>query len=138
MNSQEAKTILEMYRPGHGNVADPRLAEALEQVRRDRGLGRWFEEQRAFDGLMAGSVKSIPVPADLKASLLASRKIVRLPLWRDGRARAAMAAVILIFPTQMKVKREGCAAANAAARTMAPGLCFRFIGGSCQRTSRRL
>lgn len=97
MNSQEAKKILEMYRPGHAEVADPRLAEAFEQAQRDHGLARWFEEQRAFDDLMAGSVKSIPVPTDLKASLLANRKIVRLPLLQDGRVHAAVAAGIVIL-----------------------------------------
>src|SRR4030095_123200 len=97
MNAHDAKQILEMYRPGGADDSDPRFVEALQQVRNDRTLRLWFEEQKAFDSAVGGGVKSIPVPSDLKASILAGRKGVRLPWWQDGRIRAAVAASIVIL-----------------------------------------
>jgi len=97
MNSQEAKRILEMYRPGGADASDPRFAEALKQLRHERKLAFWFNEQKAFDGVVASGVKAITVPADLKASLLANQRVVRFPLLQDWRVRAAVAAVVVIL-----------------------------------------
>ena len=96
MNSQEAREILESLPPGASAASDARVAEALRQAERDPALGRWLAGLRAFDQSMRVAVAGIPVPADLKASLLASPQIVRIPLWRDWRARAAAAAVVLL------------------------------------------
>jgi len=95
MKSQEAKSILQVYRPGGGDAADPRFAKALEQVGRDPELARWFGEQTSFDAAAAGGVKSIGVPADLKASILAGSKVVKFPLLQDWRVRAALAASVV-------------------------------------------
>jgi hypothetical protein len=69
----------------------------LRQVGRDPALARKFARQKSFDTVLAGGMKSFAVPSDLKASILASRKVVKLPVWRDWRARAALAASIVIF-----------------------------------------
>lgn len=97
MNREEAKSILGTYRPGGADAADPQFAEALRLVERDAELKSWFQEQRAFDSVIAGSLKDLAVPADLKTSILAGRVIVRVPLWRDSRVRVAAAAAVALM-----------------------------------------
>ena len=46
MNNQEAKLILQAYRPGGRDTFDPLFAEALEQARRDPELQKWFAERK--------------------------------------------------------------------------------------------
>lgn len=96
MNSKEAKQLLEVYRPGGADAEDPQFKEALQQARRDPALGDWFREQQTFDAAFAGSLKEASAPGDLRDSILAGRKIVKLPLWRDWRLRAAAAAVVIL------------------------------------------
>lgn len=97
MNSLEARRLLEVYRPSGADEAEPLFAEALRQVERDPELARWFKEQRTFDGDLAAGLKTLPTPADLKSFLLASRKVVRPPFWRDWRVRAAAAAIVFVL-----------------------------------------
>ena len=97
MNSEEAKRLLEVFRPGGADMEDPRFTEALLQTERDPELGRWFEEQRRFDQQFAEGVKSISVPHGLRESILAGRKVVRLGRWAQWRARAAVAACFVIL-----------------------------------------
>jgi hypothetical protein len=92
MNSEEAKQLLEVYRPGSADATDPRFAEVLDQVQRDPELSQWLKAQNKFDALMTEGLKTIEAPADLKASILASQRVVRVPLWRETRVRVAMAA----------------------------------------------
>jgi hypothetical protein len=97
MNSLEARRLLEVYRPGGADEAEPLFTEALRQVERDPELARWFQEQRTFDGDLAAGLRTLPAPADLKSFLLASRKVVRPPFWRDWRVRAAAAAIVFVL-----------------------------------------
>jgi hypothetical protein len=104
MTREEARQLLEMYRPGGADDEDPRFREALEWARRDAALGAWLEGQRAFDRVMVAAVRSTSVPADLKAALLSSRRpVVReaavwwRPSWGDWRVRAALAAAIVFL-----------------------------------------
>ena len=92
MNSEEAKRLLEVYRPGSADADDPRFAEVLDQAGRDPELSRWLKAQNRFDALMAEGLRTIEAPADLKASILASRRVIRVPFWRETRVRLAMAA----------------------------------------------
>jgi hypothetical protein len=97
MNSQQAKTILEVWRPGGQDAGRPEFTEALRQVERDPDLARWFAEQQSFDSAMRGAVQGIPVPPALKASLVATRRLVQVPLWQQPRARLALAASVLLL-----------------------------------------
>ena len=94
MKSQEAKRLLEIYRPGSADEADPRFGEALAQAGRDPELARWFEDLRRFDRQLADSLKTVSAPTDLKDAILASRKVVRPAFWQNWRAQAAAAAAI--------------------------------------------
>jgi hypothetical protein len=105
VNSQEARKILEVYRPGRDDAAEPCVTEALKCVERDPALARWFAAQRGFDDTMSAVVKDIAVPADLKESILAARKVVKVPFWRQPlseiaphwRVRAAAAAALILI-----------------------------------------
>ncbi len=96
MTSAEAKQILLLCRPGTSDLHDPEAAQALELAREDADLGRWYEEHCTFQTAMRRKLRQIEAPADLKARILAQRKIVPLPVWwRSPRWLAAAAAVVL-------------------------------------------
>ncbi len=99
MNNDEAKFILRAYRPGGPDAADPQFAEALAQARRDPELAQWLAEQTALDAAIGTKLQTVPVPADLKASILAGRKVVPLPAtpwWRIRIHPAATAAALAV------------------------------------------
>jgi hypothetical protein len=82
MTRDEAKAILQVWRPGGEDAEDPRFAEALKALEQDTELARWFAEQKGFDSAMAAQVQTIQVPRDLKASILAQKPVVRVPFWQ--------------------------------------------------------
>ncbi len=97
MNHEEAKFILRAYRPGGQDADDPQFAEALAHARRDPELARWLAEQAALDTAIGGKLQSLPVPADLKASILAGRKVIRpMPWWGRRLHPAAVAAALAV------------------------------------------
>jgi len=79
MNRVEAKLILEVSRPGDEAAADPQLAAALALAQTDPELDAWLARERAWDAAIRRELRTVPVPADLKASLLAGSKVVPLP-----------------------------------------------------------
>lgn len=98
MNNQEARLILQAYRPGGEDASDPLFAEALEQARRDPELQKWFAEQNALDARLRTQLETaIPVPRGLKSDLLALRKISRVPWWFQPMKLAVAAAVVLLL-----------------------------------------
>ena len=99
MNNEEAKLILQAYRPGGQDASDPLFAEALEHARRDPELQKWFAEQQALDSLIQSKLRStVAVPRDLKTNLLALRKIIRpVPWWFQPMKLAAAAAIVLLL-----------------------------------------
>ena len=102
MKSQDAKELLEVYRPGGADAAEPHFQEALQQAALDPRMAGWFNEQRNFDADFAKSLDAVPAPTDLKDSILAARKVVkpRLWNWNDWRARAAaVAAAVAVLAT---------------------------------------
>jgi len=97
MNNQEAKLILQAYRPGGEDASDAFFAEALEQARKDPELQKWFAEETAFNSrLQARLENAIPIPAGLKSNLLALRKTVPVTPWWSRPANLALAAAILV------------------------------------------
>jgi hypothetical protein len=82
MTRDEAKAVLELWRPGGQDAEDPRFREALNIVENDAELARWFAAQKALDMAMATHVQATPVPQDLKASILAQQKSARKPFWQ--------------------------------------------------------
>src|SRR5205823_2471102 len=96
MNSDEAKNILLLYRPGRADPGDGHVGEALEQAERDPELHRWFEQTSRFHEALSEKFQQIPVPSDLKYAILARRRIVQ-PLWWQQPVWMAAAAVIVLL-----------------------------------------
>jgi hypothetical protein len=102
MDNREAKFILNAYRPGGQDAHDPHFAEALEQVRRDPILQRWFDESVAFDTAMTEKLFATPVPSDLRESILAGIKVARLTSirgWKNRWRKWAIAAAVVLSTT---------------------------------------
>lgn len=98
MDSEEARFLLSACRPNGADANDPRIAEALEQARRDPELARWLAEEQAFDAAVVRKLHRKEPPANLRARLLAGTRASRKsrarphPAWWLG---AAAAAVVL-------------------------------------------
>ncbi|HEY3931775.1 MAG TPA: hypothetical protein VGM58_05340 [Verrucomicrobiae bacterium] len=108
MNREEAKLILQSYRPGGQDAGDPQFAEALALAKSDVELAAWFADQQKFDTFASRKLKSVAVPPDLKAKILADaipawQKIVELPApaWWQNLFRSpvswAVAAIVVIY-----------------------------------------
>lgn len=98
MDKDEAKQTLLLYRPGTDDGEDPQMAEALTWVQRDPELAQWFDEHCEVYKAIRGKLKEIPVPADLKDTILRNEaerrgKIVHL---RNILVPLAAAAVIML------------------------------------------
>jgi hypothetical protein len=101
MTTEEAKLILQSYRPGGGDDADPFFANALGLADIDRELNCWFARQQSFDGAMSRALQSENPPAGLRDAILArktspqaakpGRLLYLLPLL------LSMAAAIMLF-----------------------------------------
>ena len=73
MNSQEAKEILLLYRPGLDRE-DPEFAEALALAQADPEMAAWFQQHCAFQNAAASAFNDISVPDGLKEQILSERK----------------------------------------------------------------
>jgi hypothetical protein len=110
VDSREAKELLACYRRGLDDAADPRYAEALERVRTDSALARWFEQQTALDAALREQFRRIAVPADLRERILARHtQSPRTTVWwrqRWWHAAAAGLAALAIFAGFWLAKRS--------------------------------
>jgi hypothetical protein len=74
MNNQDAKFLLQAYRPGGDDSADVQMTSALEQARRDPELGAWLSKEQAFDQQIAGKLRAVTPPAGLRDAILAGAR----------------------------------------------------------------
>lgn len=83
MDNEQAKFILQGYRPGGQDANDPQVIAALEQARCDPELGRWLEENIATDRAIAEKLRECTPPDGLRESILAGGRLARpIPIWR--------------------------------------------------------
>src|SRR5882724_8145379 len=102
MNNQEAKLILQAYRLGGQDAADPLFQEALEQLKRDPDLAKWFGDERVVETRVQARIRdAVKPPAHLKAHLLAQGRIVRpgpwwwRPVWLAAAASVALLGILV-------------------------------------------
>jgi hypothetical protein len=95
VDNQEAKFILNAYRPGGQDARDPRFAEALEQARRDPVLEQWFKESVAFDATVTEKLRAVAAPGDLRNNILAGVKMSRPRRWSKPFIKLAIAATLI-------------------------------------------
>jgi hypothetical protein len=74
MNRDEAKLILQSYRPGGQDAADPHFAEALALAKIDSDLAAWFAAEQKFDARVSSGLQQVEVPTQLKKEILALQK----------------------------------------------------------------
>ena len=99
MDNEEAKFILRAARRDGRDQRDPLFAEALEQARRDPALALWFEKEQQFDAAIANKMRSLVVPAGLKAAILAGAKAsqpAKRTYWHFAPAAAIVFALCII------------------------------------------
>lgn len=70
MTNEEAKRILQAYRPSGRDGGDPFFAEALAQMRRDPELAAWFENQQKYAAAIAAKFRQFEPPAGLRQKIL--------------------------------------------------------------------
>jgi anti-sigma factor RsiW len=101
MNNQEAKLILQAYRPDGLDASDPFFAEALEQARQDPELQKWFADENALNARLRARLETVvPIPSGLKSELLALRKTSRpAPWWFQSMKLAAAVVGLLCLGT---------------------------------------
>ena len=100
MTIQEAKEILQAFRPGTRDEEDSFFAEALEVMEGNADLRAWFTAQKEFDQGMAQALRSQTLPAGLEESLLTlSARVYRAepPRFKPRIALLAMAASLAIL-----------------------------------------
>jgi len=98
MTEEEARLILQSYRPGEVDKDDSHFAEALREVERNPALARWLEEEQAFDRAVAAQLGALPPPFGLKTRILAQmnpRPAGRS--WSLATALAAVAALLFLL-----------------------------------------
>jgi len=74
VNSEQAKDVLLLYRPGTDDGQDPEIAQAIEVTKRDPELAAWFAQHCAFQEAATGAFQRIPVPEGLREQILSERK----------------------------------------------------------------
>lgn len=105
MTNDEAKFMLQGYRPNGQDADDQAFAPALSQAAKDPTLRHWFEREQAFDAVVAAKLKQVSAPAGLRESILAGTKLsspaptTKQAWWRQpwGMAMAAAAAAAVII-----------------------------------------
>jgi hypothetical protein len=104
MDNEQAKLILQAYRPGGEDADDPFFSEALEQARVDPDLAKWFAEQRAFDEAMRKALQESTPPTGLRDSILLAKKISTLsrlqpsrPYWQRPGVMALAASIVVLL-----------------------------------------
>lgn len=75
MNNEEAKFILQGYRPNGADTGDATFCAALEQAKTDPALGEWFARQQGFDAAVSAKLAQVAPPGNLRAAILAGGKV---------------------------------------------------------------
>ena len=109
MTNEEAKQILQLYRPGTADAADPAFAEALDACERDAELKAWFAHHCALYTAIRSKFKKIHVPEALKEQIIAERPAPRTPVWQKAvlaGGALAFAVIAMMFVTPYFGPRE--------------------------------
>src|SRR4030095_5212603 len=97
--NEQARLLLSAYRPGGSDAKDPAFAEALALAQRDPQLRAWLEDSQHFDRAISERLRSLDVPPDLRATILAGGRLSRPPRWWQSRRLWAIAAMFALAAT---------------------------------------
>ena len=71
MDREQAKFILQSFRPDGADASDADFAEALQLAAGDRELGEWLADERATDAAFAIALCEVEIPEHLRQHILA-------------------------------------------------------------------
>lgn len=71
MDKEQARFILQSFRPNGEDSSDADFRDALRLAVEDRELGQWLADERAADAAFATAVNEIEIPEQLRLNLLA-------------------------------------------------------------------
>ena len=97
MDNHKARFILQSCRPDGRDTNDAGFAEAWAVTRENPELAARLAEERVADQVIASRLKSIPVPADLQARLLAGMEAQNSGRRHRRVLAVAIAASVLIL-----------------------------------------
>jgi hypothetical protein len=97
VNSQEAKEILLLYRPGTADERAPEFAAALDLAGGDPELQEWFQQHCAMQRTLRERFQQIPVPEGLKQQIISERKTHTSSMLRRRPALFAAVAGLLLL-----------------------------------------
>ncbi len=97
MNSEEAKKVLLACRPEAGDRNDPEVCAATADAESDPALKVWWLNQQQIHAALRARAREIPIPAGLKAEILAGHKIDVSPWWRSVAIPMAIAAALVVL-----------------------------------------
>lgn len=102
MDKQEARLLLQSYRPDGQDASDPAFAEALALAGQDAELGRWLAGECELDKAIGQKLRACPVPPDLRQAVIAgqrSQRRISQPafVWWRSPSLAWAAAIVLVF-----------------------------------------
>lgn len=102
MNNEEAKFILQGYRPNGADAGDATFRAALEQANTDPVLGAWFAQQQAFDAAVGAKLAEVQPPAGLRAAILTGSRlsedaVISRPWWKHPAWLAAAAGLVILL-----------------------------------------
>jgi hypothetical protein len=102
MNNDEAKFILQGYRPNGADAGDEAFRAALDQARQDPALRDWFSREQAFDMAVTAKLNEVPAPAGLREAILAGSRVSRDDVrqtrwWSSPVFLAAAASIAVVF-----------------------------------------
>lgn len=101
MTEQEARLILQSYRPGSDDPDDPQFAGALREAERNPELAQWLKEEQIFDCVVADKLADLPEPLGLKTRILAQQPSPQTASSWSLAAILAVAAAALFFCAQL-------------------------------------
>jgi uncharacterized membrane protein YbaN (DUF454 family) len=97
VTTDEAKTILLLYRPGTADAGDPQIAEALALAKRDPELTRWLGAHSARQEALRAKFRQIAPPPGLKEQIISEQAArARISSWRRNAIFAVAAAMVAL------------------------------------------
>ena len=75
MDKEQARFILQSFRPDGADAKDPDFAEALQVAAEDRELGDWLAAERAQDAAFAAALNDLAIPDELRRNILSVLKM---------------------------------------------------------------
>jgi hypothetical protein len=98
MTNEQAKQVLQLYRPGTADAGDPEFAEALKLCEHDAELKDWFGRHCALYTALRSKFKRIAVPEGLKEQIVAERQVHRsIPIWQKAVLLAGACGALAIM-----------------------------------------